>query len=103
MSEYIGFLCERGLASMEDISTSEASRQFVSSWDSASKYQDPLTIEGRRIKKMGCYHMKYYYEDKLIGVGVVDILPSGLSSVYYFYDPSFKKYRLGVFSSLIEI
>ena len=47
--------------------------------------------------------MKYYYEDRLIGVGVVDLLPHGLSSVYYFYDPSFKKYRLGVFSSLIEI
>jgi arginine-tRNA-protein transferase len=34
--------------------------------------------------------MKYYFENKLIGVGVVDILPHGLSSVYYFYDPQYK-------------
>ena len=47
--------------------------------------------------------MKYYLEDKFIGVGVVDIVPSGLSSVYFFYDPEYKDYRLGVFSSLIEI
>ena len=52
---------------------------------------------------MGCYHMKYYFQDKLIGVGVVDLVPDGLSSVYFFYDPDYKDYRLGVFSSLIEI
>lgn len=50
---------------------------------------------------MGCYHMKYFYKEKLIGIGVVDIVPDGLSSVYYFYEPSLKDYRLGVFSSLI--
>ena len=52
---------------------------------------------------MGCFHMKYYYKEKLIGIGVVDIVPDGLSSVYFFYDPQYKEYRLGVFSSLIEI
>ena len=52
---------------------------------------------------MGCFHMKYEYENRLIAVGVIDIVPDGLSSVYFFYDPEFKKYRLGVFSSLIEI
>ena len=52
---------------------------------------------------MGCYHMKYYLEDKLIAVGVVDIVRSGLSSVYFFYNSAYKEYRLGVFSSLIEI
>lgn len=47
--------------------------------------------------------MKYYIETELIGVGVVDILPHGLSSVYFFYEPKYKDLRLGVFSSLIEI
>lgn len=47
--------------------------------------------------------MKYSYDGRLIGVGVVDFLPCGLSSVYYFYDHTFKEYRLGVFSSLVEI
>jgi len=34
--------------------------------------------------------MKYYLDDKLIAVGVVDIVNDGLSSVYFFYDPEFK-------------
>ena len=47
--------------------------------------------------------MKYYLKGKLIAIGVVDIIGTGLRSVYFFYDPMFKKYRLGVFSSLLEI
>jgi arginine-tRNA-protein transferase len=47
--------------------------------------------------------MKYHLDGRLIGVGVVDILPGGMSSVYFFYDHTFKEYRLGVFSSLLEI
>ena len=39
---------------------------------------------------MGCYHMKYYYSNRLIGVGVVDFVDDGMSSVYFFYDPAFK-------------
>jgi arginyl-tRNA--protein-N-Asp/Glu arginylyltransferase len=31
--------------------------------------------------------MKYYLDDKLFAVGVVDILPEGLSLVHFFYDP----------------
>ncbi len=52
---------------------------------------------------VGCFHMKYYLFDKLIAVGVVDVLPQVLSSVYFFYDPDYKKYSLGVFGSLQEI
>lgn len=47
--------------------------------------------------------MKYYLDGKFIAVGVVDLVPNGLSSVYFFYDPEYKDYRLGVFSALIEI
>lgn len=45
--------------------------------------------------------MKYYIDKKLVGVGVIDILEKGLSSVYFFYDHTYKEHRLGVFSSLL--
>jgi arginine-tRNA-protein transferase len=47
--------------------------------------------------------MKYYLENQLIAVGVVDLLTESVSSVYFFYDPSYKKYSLGVFGVLSEI
>ena len=55
------------------------------------------------ISQYGCYHMKYYYNKNLIAIGVVDVLPKGLSSVYFFYDPDYKKNSLGVIGSLREI
>ena len=101
MSSYISFLCKKGLDYIEENTNSPCEKKYVPSWDPESKHQKPADIEGKKVKKMGCFHMKYYYEGKLIGVGVVDIVPDGLSSVYFFYDPSLKDYRLGVFSSLI--
>jgi len=47
--------------------------------------------------------MKYYDQEKLIGVGWVDILPNSLSSVYFAYDLGYAKRSLGVFSILKEI
>jgi arginyl-tRNA--protein-N-Asp/Glu arginylyltransferase len=35
----------------------------------------------------GAYHQQYWIGDVLIAVGVVDILPRGLSSVYLYYQP----------------
>ncbi|CAG7835972.1 unnamed protein product, partial [Allacma fusca] len=36
----------------------------------------------------GTYHQQYYLDDTLIAVGVVDILPICVSSVYFFYSTS---------------
>ncbi len=47
--------------------------------------------------------MNYYLEEKLIAVGVVDISQDMLSSVYFFYNPKFKNYSMGVIGALIEI
>jgi arginyl-tRNA---protein transferase len=51
----------------------------------------------------GSFHQKYYIDSQLIAVGVLDILPNCLSSVYFFYDPNFGKLSLGSFSALKEI
>ena len=51
----------------------------------------------------GCYHQQYFIDGKLFMVGVLDILPSYVSSVYTFYDPEFMFLSPGVFSALNEI
>jgi arginyl-tRNA---protein transferase len=53
----------------------------------------------------GLYHQHYRLGDMLIAVGVVDILPSGLSSVYLFYHPTFSHdlVALGKYAILKEI
>ena len=48
-------------------------------------------------------HQKYFFNDTLVAVAVLDILPSSLSSVYLFYDPDYKHLDLGKFSALYEI
>lgn len=56
-------------------------------------------------KKCGLYHQHYRLGELLIAVGVVDILPSGLSSVYLFYNPSFSHelVALGKYAILKEV
>ena len=47
--------------------------------------------------------MKYYLRDRLIGIDVVDLLPSTLVSNYFLYEPILRKYNFGVFSALMGI
>ena len=51
----------------------------------------------------GSYHQHYRVDGRLVAVGVVDVLPSCLSSVYLYYDPDFHFLTPGTFSALREI
>lgn len=51
----------------------------------------------------GSFHQKYYWGEQLVAVGVVDILPLCLSSVYLFYDPSLPQLCLGKLTALCEM
>ena len=51
----------------------------------------------------GSYHQHYYIDSKLVMVGVVDLLPNCLSSVYVYYDPDFMFLSPGVYSALSEL
>ncbi|KPU76461.1 uncharacterized protein Dana_GF13155, isoform B [Drosophila ananassae] len=51
----------------------------------------------------GSFHQQYWLDDKLIAVGVIDILPGSVSSVYFFYDPEYSFLSLGTYGSLREI
>ena len=42
----------------------------------------------------------FFVAGKLIAVGVIDILPRCVSSVYLFYDPDYSFLSLGVYSAL---
>jgi arginyl-tRNA--protein-N-Asp/Glu arginylyltransferase len=56
-----------------------------------------------QVDGFGSFHQKYYLDDKLIAVAVLDILPLCVSSVYFFYDPDYSFLSLGNYSALREI
>ncbi len=49
------------------------------------------------------YEVLYFIDNKLVGVDLVDILPNGISSIYFFYDPDYEQYSLGTYSMLQQI
>lgn len=53
----------------------------------------------------GTFHQEYRIDGRLVGVGVIDVLPQALCSVYMFYDlsPDVSRLSLGVYSALMEI
>jgi leucyl-tRNA---protein transferase len=42
----------------------------------------------------------YYLGDALVGVGYVDVLPEGLSAIYFYYDPQQRQRSLGTWNVL---
>lgn len=52
---------------------------------------------------LGNFHQLHRIDGKLAAVGVLDFLPSGISAVYFFYDPEFSHLALGVIGALREI
>lgn len=51
----------------------------------------------------GSFHQQYWINDRLIAVGVIDILPRCVSSVYFFYDPDYRSLTLGTYGSMREV
>lgn len=60
----------------------------------ASFVENPLPTE----------EWQYYRNGQLVGVGYVDVVPHGLSAIYFFYDPDYRRLSLGTWNilSLIE-
>jgi arginine-tRNA-protein transferase len=61
--------------------------------------ESPMRFDGT----YGTVHQQYRIDGKLIAVGIVDILPNGLISVYAFYDSSQHISAFGKYMSLKEI
>ncbi|TKY88406.1 hypothetical protein EX895_002758 [Sporisorium graminicola] len=104
----------------KDISSEDGFRRFLVdtsialTWPSSGEPLTPAQETQWRVKSLdpadlpaelpyGCYHQEYRLDDQLIGVGVLDILPNCVSSVYVFYDPEHKDWQLGKVSALQEI
>ncbi|KAL4641294.1 arginyl-tRNA-protein transferase 1 isoform X2 [Arapaima gigas] len=51
----------------------------------------------------GSFHQQYWLDGRIIAVGVIDILPNCVSSVYLYYHPDFARLSLGSYSALREI
>ncbi len=45
----------------------------------------------------------YYIDDKLVAVDLIDITYDGISAIYFFYDPDYAWYSLGVYSLIKQI
>ena len=54
-------------------------------------------------KKYGCYNLIHRIDGKIVAVGIIDILPTTLSSVYLYYDTDYKFLDLGVLTAILEI
>ena len=60
-------------------------------------------VEGGPGLGYGSYHFEHRLDGRLFAVGVCDILPSGMSSVYFFYDPEMNALNVGTWSAAKEI
>ena len=47
--------------------------------------------------------LRYYIDDKLVCVDLIDILDDGISAVYCYYDPDYPRFSLGTYSLLYQI
>ncbi len=57
-------------------------------------------LEGRFAS---AHELRYWDGDELIGVGLIDILPLSLSSIYFYHAPRWRALSPGTFSLLCEI
>ncbi|XP_055083477.1 arginyl-tRNA--protein transferase 1 isoform X1 [Periophthalmus magnuspinnatus] len=73
-------------------------RRFLCDSPLEAEYSD----EGPEVG-YGSFHQQYWLDGRIVAVGVIDILPSCVSSVYLYYDPDFASLSLGSYSALREI
>jgi arginine-tRNA-protein transferase len=65
---------------------------------------DPLGYIGWLVHScMLTVEMRYFYDDELIGIGIVDLGRHAASSVYFYFDPDRSDLSPGTFSALEEI
>ena len=67
---------------------------------------DPVSYErflGESVVETAELSWRAATSQKLVAVGIVDIVPSGVSTVYFYWDPELRDCSLGTYSALTEI
>lgn len=96
-SQFKNFLCNTPFPDSQ-VKGTKAEWNRLNNWVSNWK-QEPSHGD----KRIGPTHECYYLDDKLIAISVLDFLPSGLSSIYFIWDPDYAHLSLGTLSGLREI
>ena len=78
-------------------------RQPLMIQDEPIPYPSPLPPSSPLPRHYGPYHLLYKVDAQLIGISVIDILPSCVSSVYFIWDPEWAWASLGKLSALWEV
>lgn len=66
------------------------------------RHETVVTRDGRK-QRLGSFHQCYRLDGKLVAIGVLDLLPDCVSSVYFLYDESIHKHSPGKLGGLYEI
>ncbi|KAK6198945.1 arginyl-tRNA-protein transferase [Scheffersomyces amazonensis] len=61
------------------------------------------TAKKMRHRRIGPTHVCYYIDGILVAFSVLDFLPTGVSSIYFVWDPDYAHLSLGTLSGLREI
>lgn len=91
------FLCD-SLFKEEEIEGTDEEWSRVNNW-----IDNSINKKSPNVQRLGPAHECYYLDNKLIAFSVVDFLPSGISSVYFVWDPDYAHLSLGTLSGLREI
>lgn len=83
-----------------DSRTAKGFKQFLC--NSPLRRQTIVGQDGRK-RNVGSYHQCYRLDGKLVAIGVLDLLPDCVSSVYFLYDESIHKFSPGKLAALREL
>jgi arginine-tRNA-protein transferase len=86
----------------KDITTRSSFRNFLCTGLPRSTYTPPV-YEGTPARMIGSYHAVYRLDGKIVAIGVLDLLPYGVSSVYLMYHESVSAFAIGKLAALWEI
>jgi arginine-tRNA-protein transferase len=79
--------------------------RYIQSWGnsdltSSKKFE---TNNPLHPKQYGTYDLIHRIDGKVVAVGILDILPTSISSVYLYYDPEYSFLDLGILTAVREI